>query len=168
MNGKIQITDRCTIRSAYESDAPAIADLILLTSLACCFNSASPFPDWYEATVTRTQILSLLQNEEMTWALAIQENKLAGVLAIQACSHVKYFFVHPDHHRQGIGKNLWAFALRANALGESISVRSSLFAVPVYERLGFTAIEPQQEFKGMHFQVMTAQLEELRRRSFLS
>lgn len=77
-------------------------------------------------------------------------------------THVKYFFVKPEHHRQGIGKSLWAFALKAVALGESLSVRSSLFAVPAYECLGFINTGIQQEFKGMHFQAMSAQLSVLR------
>lgn len=156
------MTECFSIRTAYEADAPRVADLILSTSLACCFSSTMPCPDWYEASVNADQILRLIQNNEMTWVLAANENKVAGVLAIQAGSHVKYFFVSPEHHRKGIGKNLWAFALESNALGESLFVRSSLFAVPAYGCLGFIATGPQQEFKGMHFQSMSAQLSVLR------
>lgn len=156
------MAEYCTVRTANGTDASTVADLILSTSLACCFSPYQPCPAWYEATVTSDQILSMLQNEEMTWHLALHENIVIGVLAIQAHCHVKYFFVHPDHHRRGVGKSLWAFALHANALGASLAVRSSLFAVPVYERLGFVAIEAPQEFKGMPFQAMTAQRADIR------
>lgn len=149
------------VRPALDADAPAISALILSTSLSCCFDSAYPCPDWYESTVTTNQIVNLLQNEEMIWLLAEQDSKVIGVLAIHTHSHVKYFFVHADHHRQGIGKSLWAFALHANALGETISVRSSLFAVPIYERLGFSVSAPRQEFNGMRFQAMIADLKAL-------
>lgn len=156
------MTNNYTIRFAYEADASGITNLILSTSLACCFGSAMPCPDWYEESVNADQILRLIQSKEMTWMLAVYENKVAGVLAIQADTHVKYFFVKPEHHRQGIGKSLWAFALKAIALGESLSVRSSLFAVPAYKCLGFINTGTQQEFKGMHFQAMSAQLSVLR------
>jgi len=92
----------------------------------------------------------------MVWLVAAQEQTLAGVLAVSDKSHVKYFFVHPAYQKLGIGKQLWHFALGRGALGNSLTVRSSLFAVPVYESLGFMAAEPPKTFNGMHYQTMVA------------
>ena len=69
----------------------------------------------------------------MDWAVVTQERALGGVLAIASKSHVKYFFVHPQFQRYGIGKLLWYFGEQSGLLGPSLTVRSSLFAVPVYE-----------------------------------
>jgi GNAT superfamily N-acetyltransferase len=92
----------------------------------------------------------------MVWLVAASSDSLAGVLAISDSSHVKYFFVHPDFQKLGIGRQLWEFALFNRLLSTKVTVRSSLFAVPVYERLGFKAIEPQKTFNGMNYQTMLA------------
>lgn len=144
------------IRHAKEADAPDIAKLIYSTSFACCFTPEQPCPEWYKESVQPSQIANLLKSEQMIWLVAAQEQTFSGVLAVSNKSQVKYFFVHPAYQNLGIGKQLWHFALRCGALGNSLTVRSSLFAVPVYERLGFIAIEPPKMFNGMHYQTMVA------------
>ena len=64
--------------------------------------------------------------------------------------------VHPAHQNVGIGKKLWLFASNKGLLGSSVTVRSSLFAVAIYERLGFKISEPPKEFNGLHYQTMVA------------
>ncbi len=144
------------IRQALEADASDIAELIYTTSVACCFTPEQPCPDWYRESVQPSQIANLLKSEQVVWLVAVQKQTLAGVLAVSDKNHVKYFFVHPAYQKLGIGKQLWHFALRTGALGNSLTVRSSLFAVPVYERLGFTATEPPKTFNGMYYQTMVA------------
>ena len=90
----------------------------------------------------------------MVWLVAGSPTSLVGVFAISDRSHVKYFFTQPNIQKQGIGKQLWQFALNGGMLGNTVTVRSSLFAVPVYERLGFKAVEPPKIFNGMHYQTM--------------
>jgi len=143
-----------TIRLALEADVSDIAELIYSTSAACCFSPAQPCPKWYEESVQPSQIATLFKSEQMVWLVAIEEQKLAGVLAVTDKSHVKYFFVHPAFQKLGVGKKLWESAMDRGALGNSITVRSSLFAVPVYQRLGFKAIEPPKSFNGMDYQTM--------------
>jgi len=148
------------IRHALEADASDVAELIYSTSVACCFTSEQPCPEWYKNSVLPSQIANLLKSEQMVWLVAIQEQTLAGVLAVSDKSHVKYFFVHPAYQKLGIGRQLWHFALHRGGLGNSLTVRSSLFAVPVYERLGFIAVEPQKTFNGMHYQTMVAKYDQ--------
>lgn len=104
------------IRTAHESDAAAIADLIYSTSLACCFSVEQPCPDWYASTLKAEPLLKLLRQEKMIWLLAEEGGTVVGVLALLDDNHVKYFFVHQDHQRRGVGKRLWAFALAARML----------------------------------------------------
>ena len=79
---------------------------------------------------------------------------MAGVLAIEDKSSSKYFFVQPDQQTMGIGQLLWQFARQGGMFGETLKVRSSLFAVPIYQRLGFESIGPPSSFNGLHFQSM--------------
>lgn len=144
------------VRHAKVSDALEIADLIRFTSISCCFSTDNPCPEWYLESIKLEEIATLLQDDYMDWAVVTQERALAGVLAIASKSHVKYFFVHPQFQRYGIGKLLWYFAEQSGLLGPSLTVRSSLFAVPVYERLGFVATNATEKFKGMEYQTMTA------------
>jgi GNAT superfamily N-acetyltransferase len=148
------MTNSPTIRLALEADVSDIAELIYSTSVACCFSPAQPCPKWYEESVQPSQIANLIKSEQMVWLVAIQEQKLAGVLAVIDKSHVKYFFVHPVSQKLGVGKKLWGSAMGRGALSNSITVRSSLFAVPVYQRLGFKAIEPPKSFNGVDYQTM--------------
>jgi len=82
--------------------------------------------------------------------VAASIESLVSVLAISECSHVKYFFVHPTFQKLGIGKQLWEFALGGGLLANTMTVRSSLFAVPVYERLGFKTVGSAEVLNGMH------------------
>ena len=144
------------IRQAGEADASEIAELIYSTSVACCFTADQPCPEWYKQSTQPSQIADLLKSEKMAWLVAVQDQKIAGVLAVSDKTHVKYFFVHPAQQKAGIGKKLWHFALQNEVLGNALTVRSSLFAVPVYQRLGFEAVEAPQTFNGMPYQTMKA------------
>lgn len=148
------------ILQALVTDASDISELIYSTSVTCCFTSEQPCPPWYKESVEANQIANLIKSEKMVWLLATQEKILVGVLAIESKRKVKYFFIHPTYQKQGIGKQLWHFAL-SMGLGNSFSVRSSLFAVSAYERLGFIAIDAPQIFNGMHYQNMEAKYENL-------
>jgi GNAT superfamily N-acetyltransferase len=88
--------------------------------------------------------------------VAVEAGELVGVLALLGSSQVKYFFVCPSRQKTGLGKQLWDLASDIGLLGKSISVRSSLVAVPVYERLGFKAAEPPKILSGLHYQTMVA------------
>ena len=98
----------------------------------------------------------MLASERMVFLLAMHDQAIAGVLAIEGKSSIKYFFVYPEQQKIGIGQLLLQFAKNRGAFGETLKVRSSLFAVPVYERLGFKSIEPPGCFNGLHFQSMVA------------
>lgn len=152
------MNDIFEIRNAIEADASEISELIYSTSIRCSFTPKQECPDWYKESVAPNQIAKLLRHEQMAWIVATQAMTITGVLAISEKSHVKYFFVHPEYQKLGIGKQLWHFANINNLLSRTITVRSSLVAVPVYKRLGFQTTEPPKTFNGIHYQTMQASL----------
>ena len=99
-------------------------------------------------------IETLIASERMVFLLAMSDQRIAGVLAIEDKLSIKYFFVDPEHQKMGIGKLLWQFAKNSGEFGATLKVRSSLFAVPIYQRLGFESIGPPSSFNGLHFQSM--------------
>lgn len=144
------------IRDAQVIDAQDVSELIYSTSLACCFTMEQPCPDWFEQSVNPTHIEKFINDAEMDWLVAFDDTHLVGVLAINGRNHVKYYFVSPNYQGKGVGKALWNVASQKGILDKSLTVRSSLNAVPVYEHLGFVAVEPPKIFNGLHYQTMTS------------
>ena len=82
---------------------------------------------------------------------AFDGETLIGILAARSeDSHVALFFVDGAYHRQGIGRRLWN-ALLADSDKDEITVNSSLYAVEIYEKLGFIKTSEQQENSGIRF-----------------
>ena len=152
----LDVKGKTEIRRAEVADAPAISRLIYSTSVACCFTPEQPCPDWYEESVQPARIQELIGSGNMVWLVALQENSPVGVLAVSDRSHVKYFFVQPSCQKMGIGRQLWDYAARGGWLADTLTVRSSLCAVPVYARLGFRAVEPPKIANGVYYQTMTS------------
>ena len=92
---------------------------------------------------------ALEQGSYKMW-VAVEEREIVGVIAIRASNHISLFFVDERHHRQGIGRMLLGAAC-AHALGEKrdfLTVFSSPYAVPIYERLGFVRLAEEQIIDG--------------------
>lgn len=149
------MSSQASIRHASVTDAFGISKRIASTSEICCFSEATPCPDWYLISLQTHAIETLIASERMVFLLAaMSDQRISGVLAIEDKPSIKYFFIHPEHQKMGIGKLLRQFAKKSEMFGETLKVRSSLFAVPVYERLGFESIGPPSSFNGLHFQSM--------------
>ncbi|NER83081.1 MAG: GNAT family N-acetyltransferase [Leptolyngbya sp. SIO1D8] len=94
--------------------------------------------------------------------ITLKQDKVVGVIEMRCHNHVSLLFVAPAFQHQGIAKELLRRALqicRANepALSE-ISVNSSSYAVPIYEKLGFRQAGEKQVRNGIGFFPMVLQL----------
>lgn len=91
---------------------------------------------------------------------AFEGKELLGVIATRnEGSHVALFFVNGEHHGKGIGRSLWNAVLAENT-SETITVHSSLFAVSIYEKLGFVQMDDVQEENGIQYVPMKYQMTE--------
>jgi len=80
-----------------------------------------------------------------------QNDKIIGVIATRDKSHITLMFVDKQHHKKGIAKQLYhaaLFEIKKNADVTQVTVNSSPYAVPVYERLGFIKTAEQQEHEN--------------------
>ena len=86
---------------------------------------------------------------------------LAGMIEIRQNNHVSLLFVGKRFQRQGIARKLLHNALaeaRQQAPDlERVTVNSSRYGVPAYEKLGFQQTGPERIVKGIAFIPMALQ-----------
>ena len=73
--------------------------------------------------------------------VAKRDKDVLGMIAVADYYHISLFFVDRTHQGKRIGRGLFEAALKrcraASPSLKAVDVHSSLFAVPIYERLGF-------------------------------
>ena len=108
--------------------------------------------------ISENAIAQFVSDPSYYYVVARQDKQLAGVAALRQGKHLYHFFVTEQFHKQGIGKAMWHNLQHyANAVGNQgkFTVNSSIFAVPVYERLGFKATSAPQTANGVTFVPMS-------------
>lgn len=85
--------------------------------------------------------------------VAKSQDKLAGMIEVKGDSHISMLYVDRAFHRKGIAKILVKQALERisseKGLSGDITVNSSRYAVPFYERLGFLQFEEEKSIYGV-------------------
>ena len=94
--------------------------------------------------------------------ISLEQNKVVGVIEMGGYIHVSLLFVAPEFQRRGIAKELLRRALQICRANEpklsEITVNSSSYAVPIYERLGFRRAGGRQVRNGIGFLPMVLKL----------
>ena len=101
---------------------------------------------------------NFVNNKEITKSFkvygAFEDNILKGVIATDKRKrHINLFFVDKSSQAKGIGKKLMAIVIENNE-NSFITVNSSRYAVPIYEKLGFVKMEEEKEQDGLKFTPM--------------
>ena len=93
--------------------------------------------------------------------VAISSQQLAGFIGIKNHSHLFHLFVAENMQRQGIATRLWELT-KQNALEvgkiHQFSVNASVYAEPLYKKLGFKPKSAPIEKNGIITIPMTYQL----------
>jgi predicted GNAT family N-acyltransferase len=78
--------------------------------------------------------------------------QIVGIIEVRENKHICLFFVDPTHHNKGIGRQLMQKLLQM-LVGktESLSVYSSKFAEPIYQKLGFKSLGKLKEKDGIKY-----------------
>lgn len=87
--------------------------------------------------------------------VALARGRPAGVVELRDNDHVSLLFVGARHQRRGIARALLTRALAvarpAKPGLDRVTVNTSRFGVPVYERLGFRQTGPERTVNGIVF-----------------
>lgn len=85
---------------------------------------------------------------------AFEDNILKGLIATDRRKrHISLFFVDKDSQGKDIGKELMKVVINNNE-SSYITVNSSRYGVPIYEKLGFVKMEEEKEQDGLKFTPM--------------
>ena len=101
---------------------------------------------------------NFVDNKEITKSFkvygAFEDNVLKGVIATDKRKrHINLFFVDKSSQAKGIGKKLMSIIIDDNE-NSFITVNSSRYAVPIYEKIGFIKTEEEKEQDGLKFTPM--------------
>ena len=101
---------------------------------------------------------NFVNNKEITKSFkvygAFEDNVLKGLIATDSQKrHICLFFVDKVSQGKGIGKELMSVVVNNNE-NSYITVNSSRYGVPIYEKLGFTKTEEEKEQEGLKFTPM--------------
>ena len=142
------------IRQARPDEADAIADLIAKLSIFFLADSQQQMPPWLSHSISAEAIAANLANPQFDTLVACSGNTLAGVIAMRDIYHVHHLFVAEPFQGQGMARKLWlAASSRAIAKNgkQTFTVRSSAYAVPAYQRLGFSKTGSTLQKDGVEF-----------------
>lgn len=88
--------------------------------------------------------------------------KVIGMLELKNYQQLSLFYVDQAYQHQGIGRHLLADAVAAgqahNPQLKELAVKTSIFACPIYQGLGFTMTGESEEQNGVQFTKMTKTL----------
>jgi len=154
--------DAVAYRALAEADAPAVSRLVI--------DSFTEFiaPEYSEEG--RAEFIRYVQPEALVdrsrsnhlVLVAHTANTVVGVIEFRNSDHVSLLFVDRAFQQRGIARTLLRWALSAARPAatdlERVTVNSSRFGLPIYERLGFCQTGPERSVNGIVFIPMANQL----------
>ena len=146
-----------TIRSASPKDSANIATLIQSLAHFYLDNPEGELPVWLTNTLTEQAFESRITEGEYVNFVYETDGKIVGYISLKKPNHLYHLFVDPSLHGKGIARKLWEH-LKNHAQQQRYTLRSSMFAVPVYEQFGFKVSEPYGTKDGISFQPMSLDL----------
>lgn len=146
------------IRDAKPTDATQLSELA--TSLVRTFlpNNADSMPQWLTESLLPEAFLGRLSDPDYCHFVVLYEDAVVGYIAFKGRQHLYHLFISAKYQRQGFARLLWKFALSELKLAYC-TVRSSLSAIPVYQRFGFEKSGPLSIKGGIAYQTMERRVE---------
>lgn len=142
------------IRRATSEDALDVSALIKSVAHYFTLHPQGLGAEAFLKTIEPNAISDFIAAPNFCYYVGFIENHLAGVVAVRDASHLYHLFVAQRFQGQGLSRELWLFA-KESAISAGnhnrFTVNSTPFAVPVYERFGFSATGPRVETHGIAF-----------------
>ena len=127
------------IRITEGSDLIKIRKLVLSQSSAYLINKFEALPEWLSNTLELKEFESRLKSNEYINFVYILNEHVVGYISIKNKKHIYHLFVASEHQNKGVAKALWK-NVKTITNESKYTVRSSLYAIPVYESFGFKKV----------------------------
>ena len=91
---------------------------------------------------------------EISFAIVAKVNtRICGIIEVKNNNHICLLFVKKNLHKHGIAKAMFKLAIDKCIQNKRnyIDVNSSLYAVPIYKKLGFRKTENRKLINGIQF-----------------
>jgi GNAT superfamily N-acetyltransferase len=147
-------------RLATKDDAKSVSELILLFTGDFMVNPDGSGAEQFLQSISEQAETAYINDPRYHFVLAFADDQLAGLIAMRDLGHLFHLFVNPGFQGQGLAAELWRRArLHADegGHGNTYTVNSSLNAIPVYKRFGFTANGEVTVMHGISFLPMRLQ-----------
>ncbi len=145
------------IRSAQVQDLTHIHKLVVSLSKFYLIDGGGELPLWLQKTLVIEKFKQRMLTDNFIHLLYEQKseqgNEIVGYLSIKNKCHLYHLFVREDCQGRGISKKLWQEAMRL-CQSSFYTVRSSIYAVPIYKHYGFVPIGDSAEREGVGYQKM--------------
>jgi ribosomal protein S18 acetylase RimI-like enzyme len=136
------------ITPARAIDAPAISALICDLLPFMTLDPGGAGAERFIGTLRTPAIAGYVLDERYRYLAGWLDGQLAGVVAVRDGTHLFHLFVARALQGRGLARQLWQ-AVRDDRIG--FSVNASLYALPLYEKLGFVATAGQVEADGVAY-----------------
>lgn len=146
------------IRSAYRDeweDAMALAWKTFLRFEADVYSAEGV--QNFENFVTDTTLHRMFVMGAYQMFVALDRDKLIGMITLRDSKHISLLFVDEKYHRQGIGRALLKYLTdyMAKEMGvHQVTVNASPYGVGFYHRLGFRDLRPEEQRDGIIYTPM--------------
>lgn len=141
------------IRKAEIIDIGSVAGLVRSLSHYYLEDGQEELPRWFSTTLLDSSFVDRFRSIEYHNYVADDNGLVVGYISIKNGFHLYHLFVSPNYHNHGIAKSLWHFCVNELKIN-SCTVRSSLYAVPVYSKFGFKVTGDIAFKDGIGFQPM--------------
>ncbi|XOB63695.1 GNAT family N-acetyltransferase [Campylobacterota bacterium DY0563] len=133
-----------------------IEDALNLSSLSSSLETYlfdKKMPKWFKNELSVKSFEERIKSKDFIHYIYIKDKKLVGFISIKNKNHLFHLFVDKNFHKQGIARRLWNCVCE-NIDTNNMEVNASLFAIKVYESLGFKICDKEKFYLELKFQPM--------------
>jgi len=142
-----------SIRRATRHDVREISSLVESLAHFYLDNSKEKIPNWLSETLTVDAFLNRLTSKNFVNFVYEKNGKIIGYISLKNPNHLYHLFVSEKFQGNGISRLLWDH-VKASIEEQVFTLRSSIYAIPIYKRFGFVESEKIGVRDGISFQPM--------------
>ncbi len=140
-------------RKASTEDAKQIQHLVQELTHFYLTPYHTTLPAWLTSTFDLKSFESRLTDNNYINLVYEKNAVIVGYISVKDRYHIYHLFVSEAYQHQGIARSLWS-DIKKICREQQYTVRSSLYAVPVYEKFGFRKTSSIQTKDNIQFQSM--------------